>query len=374
IESAAYRVMRERWGEVAIEIYHHPSHTYNLERMIDAVRKTLAYCSENFGPYQFRQLRILETPGYSSGAASFPNTIPYSETAGFIARVEGDRLDYPFYITAHEVAHQWWGHQVVPGNVQGAHVLTETLAQYSALMVMEKEYGADEMRGFLRYELDEYLFNRSLEQVGEVPLMVAERQKGVLYHKGAVIMYALRDYLGEQELNQALARFVAEVKFQPPPYPNTLELIAHLREAAPAEKQSLITDFFETITFFENRVAKASSTRRADGKYQVTIATESHKLRADAMGAETEIALDDWIDVGVFGGRIVDGKLEETVLFLDKRRVTAPEMTFEVVVDERPMRAGIDPYHKLIDRNGRDNVAPVAGTPPAAVDAGTAGG
>ncbi|MCP4658288.1 MAG: M1 family metallopeptidase, partial [bacterium] len=135
IESAAYRVMRERWGEVAIEIYHHPSHTYNLERMSDAVRKTLAYCSENFGPYQFRQLRIIETPGYSSGAASFPNTIPYSETAGFIARVEGDRLDYPFYITAHEVAHQWWGHQVVPGNVQGAHVLTETLAQYSALMV-----------------------------------------------------------------------------------------------------------------------------------------------------------------------------------------------------------------------------------------------
>ena len=89
--------------------------------MIDAVKKSLAYFTTNFGPYQHRQVRILEFPRYASFAQSFPNTIPYSESIGFIARVENDEdVDYPFYVTAHEVAHQWWAHQVIGGNVQGA--------------------------------------------------------------------------------------------------------------------------------------------------------------------------------------------------------------------------------------------------------------
>jgi ABC-2 type transport system permease protein len=52
-------------------------------------------------------------------------------------------VDYPFYDTAHEVAHQWWAHQVIGANVQGATMLSETLSPYSALLVLEHEYGTD---------------------------------------------------------------------------------------------------------------------------------------------------------------------------------------------------------------------------------------
>ncbi len=51
------------------------------------------------------------------------------------------RLDFLGYVTAHELAHQYWFHQVMPADVQGAEVLTETLSQYSALMVMKHRYG-----------------------------------------------------------------------------------------------------------------------------------------------------------------------------------------------------------------------------------------
>ena len=34
-----------------------------------------------------------------------------------------DAIDYVFYVTAHEVAHQWWAHQVIGANVQGATML-----------------------------------------------------------------------------------------------------------------------------------------------------------------------------------------------------------------------------------------------------------
>lgn len=35
-------------------------------------------------------------------------------------------------------------------------MLSESLAQYSALMVMEERYGPRQMRRFLKYELDRY--------------------------------------------------------------------------------------------------------------------------------------------------------------------------------------------------------------------------
>ncbi len=175
--SARYQVKRDRWqgpsGEdVAIEIYYHPGHEYNLDRMIEGVKKSLTYFTANFGPYQHRQVRILEFPRYARFAQSFPNTIPYSESIGFIARVEKEEdVDYPFYVTAHEVAHQWWAHQVIGANVQGATVLSETLAQYSALQVMEHEYGPDQMKKFLKYELDNYLTGRAFERKKELPLL-----------------------------------------------------------------------------------------------------------------------------------------------------------------------------------------------------------
>ena len=41
------------------------------------------------------------------------------------------------------------------------------------------------------------------------------------------------------------------------------------------------------------------------------------------------------------------------------------DLTFEMVVDQEPKKAGVDPFNKLIDRDPDDNlVAVVAGTPP----------
>ena len=113
---------------------------------------------EKLGPYQHKILRIVEFPRYATYAQSFPNTIPYSEGLGFIAKVDDKNpkdIDYPFYITAHEVAHQWWAHQLVGGNTRGATVLSETLAEYSALMVMKKTAGPARCP-LLRYDLNQY--------------------------------------------------------------------------------------------------------------------------------------------------------------------------------------------------------------------------
>ena len=360
--SADWEVARDRWNDVAIEIYHHHTHRYNVDRMIDAVKKSLDYLTSEFAPYQHRQVRIVEFPRYRGFAQSLPNTIPYSESIGFIARLDEDddeAIDYVFYVTAHEVAHQWWAHQVVSANVQGATVMSETMSQYAALMIMEREYGREQMRRFLKYELDSYLSARGGELIEELPLLLVENQGYIHYRKGSLVMYALRDHVGEEALNAALRRYVEAVGFQEPPYTYSREFLSFVREAVPPEMESIIEDLFETITLYDNRLVAATHEPGPDGTYVVTLEVESRKFRADGEGTETEIPVDDWIDIAVFGEREPGSSPDGKLLALEKRKIDAAEAVFELVVDEEPRRAGIDPFTKLIDRNPDNHVAGV---------------
>ena len=354
--SARWEVARDDWHGMPIEVYYDPKHHWNVARMIEASKKSFDYYNANFTPYQHKQLRILEFPGYAGFAQAFANTVPYSEDIGFVADLrDKEKIDYVFYVTAHEIAHQWWAHQVIGANVQGSTMLSESLSQYSALMVMEKEYGAPKMRKFLKYELDRYLSSRAGELLEELPLALVEDQQYIHYRKGALVFYALRDYIGEDTFNAVLKRFLQDKGYQQPPYTTTRELLTYLREGTDPKFHPMIEDLFEKIVFFDNRAVDVSAVKREDGKYVVTLKLHSEKFEADGTGKETAMPLRDAIDVGIFARPEGGKEDQETVLYLAKHTLTEPETTLEIVVDQKPYDAGIDPYNKWIDRDSEDN-------------------
>ncbi len=354
--SARWQVKKGMYKDIPIEVYFDPAHPYNVDRMIEAVQKSLAYYEANFTPYQHRQVRIIEFPGYRSFAQSFANTIPYSESIGFIADLrDPDNVDYVFYVTAHEIAHQWWAHQVIGANVQGATVLSESLSQYSALMVMEKEYGRAHMRQFLKTELDRYLAGRGGERIGELPLERVENQQYIHYNKGSLVFYRLREEMGEQAVNRALKRFLQDKGYQQPPYTTSRELVDYLRAEAPTDRQQLLTDLFEKITLHDNRLVDARAKKRADGRYDVTLTLHAAKVHADDQGKETPATLDDWIEIGVFANAPSGKERDQKVLYLKRHHITEAAPVITVTVDGKPDEAGFDPYNKLIDRDSDDN-------------------
>ncbi len=353
-QSARYTVAKDSWagpnGPVPIEIYHQKEHDRNLASMISSTKASLSYFSRNFSPYQYKQFRIVEFPRDEAFAQSFPNTIPYSELIGFIARVRPDDpkdIDYPYYVTAHEAAHQWWGHQVVGAQVQGGTMLIETLAQYSALMVMKQTFGADKMRRFLRHELEHYLLGRATEQKKELPLARVENQTNIHYAKGSLVMYELADVIGEDRVNEALRAFIARHAFQGPPYPSTLDVLAEFRRVTPPEYQGFIDDLFERITLYENRALSASAKVRPDGKFDITVKVLAHKRVADDLGKEAPAALNDPIDIGVLD------ELDEPIA-IERHTLTTEASSWSFTVDRKPGSAGIDPLNKLIDRLPKD--------------------
>jgi ABC-2 type transport system permease protein len=349
--SARYTVKEDVWNGVKLQIFYDAKHGYNIDRMMLGMKDSLAYCSEAFGPYQHQQARILEFPRYHTFAQSFPNTIPYSEAIGFIARVRDDNpddLDYPYYVTAHEIAHQWWAHQVVGGDVQGATMTSESMAQYSALMVMKKHFGPSKMRRFLKYELDHYLVGRVSEHKKERPLSRVENQQYIHYEKGSLAMYWLQDLVGEDTVNRALKKYVEAVKFKGPPYTNSTQLISFLRAEIPEEHHDVLIDLFDTITLYDNRAISASTKKNAVGTWDVSVKVKAVKYRIDDKGEQAEVDFDDVMEVGAIDD---DGN----ALFTEKRRVQKGETELTFTVPSKPARVGLDPLNKLVDRTSDDN-------------------
>jgi hypothetical protein len=355
--SGRYEVERQQWNGVDLEVFYHKEHAVNVPRMFESMIATLDYCTANFSPYPHQQLRIVEFPRYRRFAQAFPGTVPFSESSDFITDLrDTDNIDMVFYITAHEIAHQWWGHQLIPANVPGSQMITESLAQYTALMVMEKDLGPLRLGKFLKYELNNYLRGRGAERDEEMPLFREEGQSYVYYRKGSLVFYALREYLGEDVVNDGVREFLMAHLDQGPPYAAAPELLTRLRGRTPEQYAYLIEDFFETITLYDNRTESVTCERLRDGRFRVVLDYVSHKYRADGQGFEKEIPHRDWIEVGVFGEG-ADG--EEIELFREKRRLETGNGRLEVVVDREPKRAGIDPRNLLIDRVAVDNLKAV---------------
>jgi hypothetical protein len=358
--SADYQIKRVDWNGIKVEVYYLKEQPWNTDKMQRAIEKSFEYYTKNYGPYMHKEARIIEFPRIARFAQAFPGTMPYSEAIGFIQRLkDSEDIDMVYYVVAHEMGHQWWAHQVIGANMQGATVLSETLAQYSALMVMEKEYGRDVMRKFLKYEMDNYLRSRGRELLKERPLLRVESDQGyVHYRKGSVAMYYLKEMIGEEAVNRALRKVIAQYAYAQPPYPTSYALVDALREQTPPEYQYLLKDLFEDITLFSNRALSAKAKKRPDGKYDVTVEVESKKFKADEKGNEVEVPVNDWIEVGAFA-KPPQGKQYGKTLYRQRFLMKGGKCTYNFTVDELPDKAGIDPFLLLIDRVPDDNTKDV---------------
>jgi hypothetical protein len=261
IVSAKYEVLRDTWKSkgntndelVDLEIYYQNGHENNLNRMMESMKMSLDYYSTNFSPYQYKHLRIVEFPRYQSFAQSLPGIIPFSEAIGFVMDIDDEKdVDMAFYITAHEVAHQWWGMQLEAANVQGQHMILETLAQYSAVMVLKEKYGEEKIQQFLKFQQDEYTEAKLKSRKEELPLALVENEEYIYYNKGALAMYELQQQVGEENVNLALRNFLNDWhSFDNPKKPNrystTIDLIPYFREVASDSIQGSISDLFEQV-------------------------------------------------------------------------------------------------------------------------------
>jgi ABC-2 type transport system permease protein len=354
--SARYATANTSAGPVTIQLFYDPAHRANAPRILKAASDSLQQFEETFGPYPHRELKIAEAPSYwSFGGLAMPGLIFLSENRAFLIDArDPSRLDLITRRTAHEVAHQWWGHNVAPADAPGATAIVESLTKYSELLALEKTSGRAGVRRSLTYELDRYLAGRTDDREPEVPLARVTNQDYLFYGKGAIVMTALDDLLGRPTLNRALRAFVAE-QAGPGHSPTFDDLMRHLLAAAPPTDHALINEWMRDVVLYDLQVTSATSRRLSNGRFEVTMSVGAHKSRVNPNGRETALPMAEEIAIGIFTSDPDDAGNDAT-LHLGRHLLHDGVNTITLVVDRQPAFAAIDPYLTRLDTNRVDNM------------------
>lgn len=352
ISSGVFEVKKVKSGNKLLEVYYDAKHPYNIDRMLNGMQKALTYCEANFSPYPYESIRIAEVnraayPG-SGTATSLPTLFAWQEYGGFISNVEGEgNMDVVFNTTTHELAHQWWGNMILPAAVEGTGVMTESMAQWVRIMCLENEYGEERVKDFLELEMDNYLRSRRRDLSGERSLIRSINQSYLLYNKGTLVMYTMKEYLGEDSVNTALRRLAEKFAMNQNHFVTVLDLVSELRKVTPGHLQYLISDLFEKITLYELSVKNAVIASNQDA-YRVKVTVDAKKLYADRIGTETEAPMDDFIPIII---QNKDGK----IIYFEMMRLKSGTHEYELSVSEMPSEVVLDPKGFIIEREKADN-------------------
>lgn len=375
ILSGDYAVTEDSWTSpsgktIPIRVYHAPHHTYSVQNMIDAAKFGLTHYSENFGPYQYNYFRIMEVP-FIGFAQAFAGTIPYSEQ-GFImdSGEPGDvkTLDNAAQTTMHELGHQWFAHQIVPGLSRGFNVLSEGLTSYAAMDAYEAKYGFDKAR----YALENSTIAQMqalafIDREKEVPLAVAGQQQYLVYNKADWVLWGLKHYIGLDKMRLAMRNLLDEFGSNGPPYPTTKDVTDALREVAGPDFDQLITDQWDRMVWWDMKFGDddPAVTKLPNGRYRVTVPFDmDKKIQTEDMDTAESFAdmegesLNEWVEIGFY-------KDEPKALWsawsnLERVRVTQAESELVFELDTLPAYIAIDPRRLLMERNVEDNVKPLS--------------
>jgi ABC-type transport system involved in multi-copper enzyme maturation permease subunit len=352
VYSARYAVRASQWNDVAIRIFHHPAHVATLDGMVAGVRASLDYFTEQFSPYEYRHLNLVEFGGNGVGMHADASQLSFTE--GFTSWHATDdprALDLPFAVVAHEMAHQWWPGQLSPAMVEGAPFFSESLAWYSAMQVVKRHYGAEQLRRLMASMREPNPFPRVRRGL---PLLRAD-DPWAMYRRGPFAMIALSEYVGESRVNTALRRMIeaSRSRWVGAPRQTTLDLYRELQAVTPDSLRPLLRDLFEINTVWEFDTRRAAAERIAGGRWRVTLDVEARKEVVDTAGVATPLAMDDLVEIGVFAASEDAGTLGRR-LYLRKHRLRAGRQTITVTLPHEPDRAGVDPYGLLDWEEGDD--------------------
>jgi len=347
--------------KVNINIYYLPQHNANIDRYVAAYKDGLKYYSSVYGSYPSNVVKLVETAPYGPREGAMPTMYSNAEYFGWNADFRHTYMqDYCYLYTIRTLAQQWWRFQVAPNSTVGSMVIPEGLATYDELVMAERTYGKTNIRSIILNQLWNYLFSRRHLDEAEHPVIRANMWQ-IWGGKGGVVLYGLRDLIGEDSMNKALNEFKTAYAYRTePPFAGSNNLYDCLKKYVPDSLQYYLTDTWQKITFYNNKVTMVKAEpAQVKGSYKVTFTVDINKAWVDEKGNDIDAKnMKDDILIGIFGKEKVDklGLGHENPLYLKKYWLTKGQHQFSVIVKEKPEWVGVDPYGVLLDRNPNDNL------------------
>jgi len=354
--SANYKNVKEDYKGIRLEHYFHSGHEYNNPTIMNSMKQTLDYAQKEFGTYPLNHLRIAELPSFwrFGGFAASGNISMVEDNLYLVDERAEDAFNLVAKRTIHEVAHQWWGHQLMPKNTGGSGIFVEGFAKYTEAVVMEKHYGMPSLFQLGKTANHAYFNGRSYASTSEQPLYLEQGEHYLLYGKSYMTMMALRDLIGEDSINQVLKTLIARHKTEIDAMASTPQLLTELYSVSTTEQQKLIDDWFKKIITYDLNLVDAEFSELPNGEFEITFSVNATKFETNE-GIESEVMMNEPIQIGFFSSHPSEATKEETIM-LDMWNIKDGQQQFSVRLNSVPKYLSIDPYGTRPDLVRQDNI------------------
>jgi ABC-2 type transport system permease protein len=339
--SGKYKVYKEKYCGVELEIYYLPEHYWNIKRIMKGLKASLKYHIDKLTPYPHTILRIVEFPSFlGSFAQSFATNIAFSESIGFLVREREKDIPVPVFVTAHETGHQWWAHQLISAYTKGESFLMESFAEYGAIRIMEVLNGKNTVGKFLKYELDKYLKSRASFVNNEEP-SIYSFFPAIYYNKGSLITYATSDLIGVDLYESIQKRFVEIFGYKNNPYPTVINYLNLLYPSVKSELLSIVKAWHEKVIVYKFKINSAKIRENNNSTYHYSVKYSAKKFLVSENGKEKEIKLNEPIDIGIFKN--------EELLFRKRETIKDDENIIEFDAPIKGDKIAIDPLYTRVN-------------------------
>jgi hypothetical protein len=178
--------------------------------MLEALDGARTWYSKWFAPYPWHDLRLSEFPALAQFAMGPATNITFSEAIGFLT-LSKPKANAAFWITAHEVAHMWWGNMLTPGNGPGCDVLSEGMAHFSTILLTEQIKGLEQRIAFCK-EIEHRYGNIRQADSERSLTRIDDTRKGdgqIKYDKGGYAAWMMLQLIGRENMLAGCRDFIA---------------------------------------------------------------------------------------------------------------------------------------------------------------------
>jgi hypothetical protein len=350
VASVAYLKREMKHGAIVIEQYRHEANATNNEQVLAGALASLDFHTKAIGPGADAHLRLAVLPSFSDafGGTSYPGTVFVVENRALQFRPRDEAMINPaFTVTAHEVAHQWWGSQLRPVEGPGYRFLTESLATWAELEIVRQRLGeqvADDYRARMRTA---YFLLRGAADTPEAPLVAVEEDPATFYFKGVHALHVVGERLGRDRLLAIIRTFFESHAGSKPASPS--DLVARIVDAAPPEHVAEIRELLEAVVTYDIAIVSADVWRQPGNGYLIAGVVRADGIQAGTDGSVSTKPVDRVVEIVL---------LDEKGDPIGRRRsllLQGERTGFRWIASERPAEIVLDPAGLVLEPDSSDN-------------------
>ncbi|MDA0301389.1 MAG: M1 family metallopeptidase, partial [Chloroflexi bacterium] len=318
-------------GDVPVQYYGAPGTSADLERAFGRTPEMVRFFADKIGvDYPWAKYATVAVADFIFGGMENTSATTMTDTLLHDARAHEDVLEQCDSITAHELAHQWFG-DLLTCREWSHGWLNESFATYFDSLFVEHHRGHDAFRYDVSQKASHYFeedrrdYRRSIvENIYREPIDIFDRH---LYERGSVVLDMLRTELGDELWWQAINRYVTQHRAS--------DVLTHDLQRAIEQATGRNMDAFFQQWVWKGGHPEFKASTAWDGATKILTVTLNQTQKAEGLTSVYRVPMEI--------GLMVNGNFERHVV-----RVVDAAHAFLFKLGAEPTFVAVDPAGRVL--------------------------